>query len=98
MIRWRSFPLALALVLAFLAVTSTALTADRSLEQSLPGGDPLVTDQLNQALRQSWQQHQVQPTPAVDDLAFLRRLWLDLCGRVPPIKETRAAIDSKSPL
>src|SRR5688572_22329623 len=92
MIRWRS------LAAAFVAVTSTAVCADRSLEPSSPSSTPLVTEQLDQALQQSWQQHQVQPTPPVDDLAFLRRLWLDLGGRVPPVKETRALMDGKSPL
>src|SRR5690349_13626176 len=84
--------------LVCVAVTQTSQSADRTVVPTSPSSDPLVTEQLNQALRQSWQQHQVEPTPTVDDLGFLRRIWLDLDGRVPPVKETRAVLDSKSPL
>jgi hypothetical protein len=31
----------------------------------------------------------IKPAPVCDDATFLRRVWLDLAGRVPPLEETR---------
>jgi hypothetical protein len=39
----------------------------------------------------------VQPGPTIDDLAFLRRATLDLCGRIPTIEECNTFIADHSP-
>ncbi len=49
---------------------------------SLPAGlsPSLAIDSL---LEKSWQEQNITPAPPVDDAAFLRRLSLDLLGRIP---------------
>lgn len=36
-------------------------------------------------------------TPVVDDLTFLRRIWIDLVGIAPPVEEVRAFTKDNSP-
>jgi hypothetical protein len=37
------------------------------------------------------------PAPLADDAEFLRRVWLDLAGRIPNAEETRRFLDSSDP-
>ena len=54
--------------------------------QALPSGLPprLAIDVL---LESSWHEKKVLPAPTIDDATFLRRLTLDLLGRIPTIQE-----------
>jgi hypothetical protein len=52
-------------------------------------GLPLLTAQLDQALDRHWEAKQVTPSPEADDLAFARRLWLDVLGTIPSLEEIR---------
>ncbi len=40
---------------------------------------------------------QVQPAPLTDDAEFLRRVYLDLTGRIPPVAEVHRFLRSKDP-
>ena len=44
-----------------------------------------------------WAKNGITPAPVADDAEFLRRLSLDLVGRIPTASETRAFIASKDP-
>src|SRR5437763_15348587 len=44
-----------------------------------------------------WSRNDITPAPVADDAEFLRRLSLDLVGRIPTAAEARAFIDSKDP-
>ncbi|MFN8709456.1 MAG: DUF1553 domain-containing protein [Planctomyces sp.] len=45
--------------------------------------------QIDRILAESWSQSQVQPAEVADDFEFLRRLFLDLAGRIPSVSEIR---------
>jgi hypothetical protein len=49
-----------------------------------------MTGTLNRLFRTAWQEAQVQPARPVDDAAFIRRVSLDLIGRIPTVNEVRA--------
>jgi hypothetical protein len=42
-----------------------------------------------------WSKNEIKPAPVADDAEFLRRLSLDLIGRIPTAAEARAFIESK---
>jgi hypothetical protein len=44
-----------------------------------------------------WREANVQPAPRADDPEFLRRVYLDLAGRIPSVHEARTFLDDKSP-
>ncbi len=44
-----------------------------------------------------WRQLGLQPSPPANDATFLRRVTLDLCGRLPTVAEARAFLADPSP-
>lgn len=49
-----------------------------------------LTAGIDAALERAWREAGVTPGPEVDDLAFARRVWLDLLGTIPSLAEVRA--------
>jgi hypothetical protein len=48
-------------------------------------------------LAAGWQAAAVQPAPLADDPEFVRRVYLDLAGRIPSVAEARAFLDDARP-
>jgi hypothetical protein len=44
-----------------------------------------------------WATEKAEPAPLADDAEFMRRLYLDLTGRIPSVTEARAFLDDESP-
>ena len=80
-----SIPLGLVLV----ATSREAPTrAERARPPAVRSADELTT-RIDAALAAHWELEGVQPVEEVDDLAFARRLWLDLLGTIPSLQEVR---------
>ncbi len=63
----------------------------------VPHGPPLASipnftasNFIDELAAKKWQRLGLLPSPPCDDTTFLRRLTLDLCGRLPTVDETRA--------
>src|SRR5262245_57324920 len=56
-----------------------------SLPVALPSGE--VLQPIDRILAESWSAAAVEPAALVDDRQFLRRLSLDLIGRIPTLAE-----------
>jgi hypothetical protein len=56
-----------------------------------------LTAKIDEHLAKHWQASQVKPAAIADDAAFLRRLTLDLAGRVPTLSEAMAFAVDPSP-
>jgi hypothetical protein len=80
------FPLSL-----LLAFPSTPVSADRI------GDIPALAVRIDSLTAAHWQARNVTPAPSADDATFLRRLTLDLVGRIPTYREARAFADERSP-
>jgi hypothetical protein len=57
-----------------------------------------VSRQLDERIAQACQEATLSPASPADDLTFLRRAWLDLAGRTPPVAEVRKALTNSSTL
>src|SRR3954468_6503081 len=44
-----------------------------------------LTGKIDQALADHWAAAGIQPAPPTDDATFLRRVYLDLAGRIPSV-------------
>jgi hypothetical protein len=48
-------------------------------------------------LAAEWRKAHIQPAPPADDARFLRRVFLDLSGELPPVEVVRAFLDDRAP-
>ena len=64
---------------------------------NVPGGvldDSAVIAQINQQLRQAWQDNSVTPAPVADDYEWVRRTYLTIAGRIPTQQEVSSYASS----
>jgi hypothetical protein len=68
--------------------------------QSVPvtAAAPLpVTSSIDDLMRAEWAKENVTPAPKVDDARWLRRVYIDLVGRVPPSDRVREFLQDSAP-
>jgi len=70
----------------------------------VPHGQPLAAipefkpiNYVDELALAKWKKLGLRPSPEVDDATFIRRVTVDLCGRLPTVAETRNFLDDKSP-
>lgn len=56
-----------------------------------------LTGAIDRYLNDAWENASVAPAEPADDAAFMRRLYLDLVGRIPSVAEARAFLDDVRP-
>ncbi len=56
--------------------------------------DPVVA-KINEFIRQGWQDNEVQPSSAATDEEWLRRVYLDIVGHIPPADKAAEFIKSE---
>lgn len=66
-----------------LCASHPGLAADR-------GGASMLARQIDEQLAEAWRADQIRPAAPADDAEFLRRVYLDLTGRIPRVSEVRA--------
>src|SRR5262245_38636570 len=57
----------------------------------------ILVNQIDALMEKHWQSANVTPAAPVGDVAFLRRLTLDLAGRIPTQREAIAFAEDQSP-
>src|SRR4051794_13083704 len=53
--------------------------------------------EIDRLLAADWQAHQRQPNPPAPDEVFLRRVYLDIIGRIPSPTEAREFLSDREP-
>jgi len=61
------------------------------------GSNEVLIKEINRLIRQSWEDNLIKPSPLADDSEWLRRVYLDIVGHIPPLDKTREFLDSKDP-
>ena len=81
--------------LAFLALPST-LAAAEPTPPTTDAADAIAVA-IDRHLAADWSARGIKPAPIADDAEFVRRVYLDMIGRIPKASETRAFLDDPSP-
>ncbi len=55
-----------------------------------------AAQQIDSLLEADWQKNKLQGNPAADDNTFVRRIYLDVIGRIPTTRETEEFVASKN--
>ncbi|MEO1530334.1 MAG: DUF1549 domain-containing protein [Planctomycetota bacterium] len=66
-------------------------------ESSVAASEPIGENFIDVEVARTLATLGLQPSPGIDDAAFLRRLTLDLTGRLPTIERTVAFLDNSDP-
>ncbi|MCS7045200.1 MAG: DUF1549 and DUF1553 domain-containing protein [Gemmataceae bacterium] len=56
-----------------------------------------LAQRIDERLAAAWKAEQIQPAPPADDYEFLRRVYLDVLGRVPRVSEIYQFLDDPAP-
>jgi|GEM_PF-199039 len=65
-------------------------------EQSHSGSSEVLLSFINEQLREGWRTAGIEPSPRADDAEWLRRVYLDIAGHIPPVKELEAFLADRS--
>jgi hypothetical protein len=94
-------PLSGILSIAFLAAAATAVPANGLVPS--PARDRAdqdvarLAEEVDRRIDARLAEAKVRPAPPADDAEYLRRVYLDLAGRIPSVAEARAFLDSRRP-
>lgn len=83
--------------MAFLA--AAAARGETPPGTELEGMDEVqrLADTIDRRIADAWSAEQVIAAPPADDAQFLRRVYLDLAGKIPAVAEVREFLDDRSP-
>lgn len=59
------------------------------------GSSDVLIDFINEQIRQGWADNDVEPSPVADDGEWIRRVYLDLVGHIPPLEAVEAFLQDK---
>ncbi|QDU50608.1 DUF1549 and DUF1553 domain-containing protein [Gimesia panareensis] len=85
------------LLLAGLILMFSCATAFPAEEVATDSRSTRLGHQIDQLITQARQQQQVQAAPRSTDAEFMRRVYLDLTGKIPPVAEVRQFLADSAP-
>lgn len=91
----------LALTLSVFGSSLLADEAKKSDEAGAPaaveGGEVPLGEFIDQQIRQGWQDNEIEASAPATDEEWVRRIYLDLLGRIPTMEEARKFLADDSP-
>jgi hypothetical protein len=84
-----------------IGVTSSQ-AADRSSRKSAgkaftTGSSDVLIGYIDERIRQGWTDNEIEPSKVSDDEEWIRRLYLDVVGHVPPVEMVEKFLEDKDP-
>jgi len=61
------------------------------------GQEVPLAEYIDQQIRQGWTDNEITPSPVATDEEWVRRVYLDLCGRIPTLTEVKTFLEDKNP-
>lgn len=81
------------LVAALCALAATLLVEAAQAQSN----SQLSPQQIDHMIRVEWKQQNIVPAPPIDDAGYLRRIYLDITGTIPPAQAVEDFLSDKSP-
>jgi hypothetical protein len=80
-----------------LLIIGSFFLAGAALQAASPVKDAAaLAATIDRHLAAAWEANKVQPAPPASDAEFVRRIYLDLAGRIPAVSEARAFLEDTS--
>jgi Protein of unknown function (DUF1553)/Protein of unknown function (DUF1549) len=79
----------------FISSTCLMLLSAGIAHAQPPSDAATLAVKIDQHLAKRWSMANVTPAPGADDAEFVRRVYLDLAGRIPTVAETRSFLADK---
>lgn len=84
-------------VVAFLSL-HCVLSADEVVsDKGASSAEVSLGEFIDQQIRQGWQDNEIEASPLASDEEWVRRVYLDLVGRIPTLTEAREFLADKNP-
>lgn len=94
-------PLIVATAMVFCSTAANTANAQLLDQQDILDVDPhqgrILAEWINSEFTDRWEDEQRKSPPVIDDATFLRRIYLDLLGTIPPVSTAREFLDSEDP-
>ncbi len=78
--------------------TAEARSTTSSAKSAKPfstGASDIVVDFVDEKIRQGWDDNEIQPSEVAEDEEWIRRVYLDIVGHIPPAEEVEAFVADK---
>jgi hypothetical protein len=83
--------------LIFAADETTATKANASPAGASPTDVDTLAARIDAHLDAAWKRGNIEPAPPADDSEYMRRTYLNIAGRIPPVFEVRKFLADSSP-
>ncbi len=54
-----------------------------------------IVEEINAQIRATWKDNEVEPSPVADDSEWMRRVYLDVVGHIPPVEDVEKFLADK---
>src|SRR2546421_1001802 len=84
-------------VRAHLATALFLVTSVAQAQATTQTAAKTLAAKIDERIAKRWKDQKVQPATSADDAEFMRRVYLDLIGRIPSAGETGRFLNDKAP-
>lgn len=94
--KWSRAVSRVAVASAMLAgVWASSLSVQAADESFTTGSSDVIIQEINSQIRSTWKDNEVEPSPLADDSEWMRRVYLDIVGHIPPVEEVEKFLGDK---